>query len=611
MKIYFRLLSFARPYRRFAIPYTIFSLLSVIFGILNFTLLIPLLNVLFEKITPEVLASMLRKPDFAFSTEYLTSLFNYHFARIRTEYGIFGALQFVCIAIVSSVFLANLFRYLAQRYIEYFRTELVYKLRQVAFNNLAGMDLLFFSNEKRGDIISRLTSDAYEVEGTLAYTFSVWLKEPFSLIALFFVLFSMSTQLTLFSLLVIPVSGALIATLVKKIRQESKDGQASLGALLGLIDETLGGLRIIKAFNSLRYVSAKFDAENQKYKRIIRSVSYKRELAPPFSEFTGVLIVAGILWYGGSLVLQNQSSLSPSEFVTYIILFSQIMRPAKDISGTFSTIQRGLAAGERILELISWKPTITDKPQARRLEQFHEAIEFRNVSFAYENTPVLKDISFRIPRGKSVALVGPSGGGKSTIADLIPRFYDVAGGAVLIDGIDVRDCQLESLRAQIGVVTQESFLFNDTVFNNIAFGNVGASMEEVIQAAKIANAHDFIMAMEQGYDTVIGDRGTKLSGGQRQRISIARAVFKNPPIMILDEATSALDNESEKLVQEALTNLMKDRTLLVIAHRLSTVQHADEILVIQQGQIVERGTHASLLHDEKGLYRRLNLMQLT
>ncbi|MBC7919609.1 MAG: ABC transporter ATP-binding protein [Ferruginibacter sp.] len=609
MKIYFQLLSFARPYGRFAVPYAVFSLLSIVFGILNFTLLAPLLNVLFSKFSPEDLAKMLQEPVFSPDLAYLKALFNYHLATFRTEHGAFGALQFVCIMLVITVLFSNLFRYLSLRVIEFFRTEITYQLRKAAFNNVASLHLGFFSNEKRGDLISRLTADAQEVESTLANTLSIWLKEPVSLIALFVVLFSMSVPLTLFSLFFLPLSGAMVALLVRKIRAESKEGQRSLGSLLSLIDETLGGLRVVKAFNALGYVTEKFNVENANYRRIARSIAYKRELSAPFSEFTGVLIVAGLLWYGGSLVLRNQSDLEASTFILYILLFSQIIRPAKELSGTFSSVQRGLAAGERVLELIRLQPAIQDQPGAQPLRRFEEEIAFENVSFAYANAPVLQNVSFRIPKGRCVALVGPSGSGKSTIADLIPRFYDVSGGRITLDGTDLRAYQTESLRAQMGIVTQESILFNDTIFNNIAFGMPDASREDVMKAARIANAHEFIVATENGYDSVIGDRGTKLSGGQRQRISIARAVFKNPPILILDEATSALDTESERLVQEALTNLMKDRTSLVIAHRLSTVQHADEILVIHQGEIIERGNHADLLDNERGLYRKLTLMQ--
>jgi len=608
MRTYLRLLSYARPFGRFAIPYFIFSLIGTIFGLFQLTLLIPVLKVLFNKVPLQVVAG---PPNFSFNTTYVIDTFNYYLSSILVSQGKFGALKFITFVIVGTTFIANVFRYLAQRVLENVNTYTVKNLREAVFGKTMALHIGYFSNEKRGDILSRITTDVREVENSVAGTMIAFLKEPVMLITYFATLFILSTKLTLFTLVVIPLSGLIISTLVKRLRKDAQEGQESLSTLTSIIDETLGGLRVIKAFNADGYVRKKFNAVNDQYAHTLRSLGYRKELAAPISEIMAIMVLGVIILYGGSLILSNESELEPEQFIVYIGLFSQLLQPIKGVSSGISFIQRGIAAGKRVFELIDAVPQVTEKPQATPLRPFSKEIGFKNVSFAYEQAPVLQEISFSLLKGACVALVGPSGGGKSTIADLIPRFYDVSRGSVSIDGTDIRDCQLDSLRAQIGVVTQESILFNDTIFNNIAFGNAQASSEEIEQAAKIANAHEFIMATENGYQTVIGDRGTKLSGGQRQRLSIARAVFKNPPILILDEATSALDTESEKLVQEALTNLMKDRTTLVIAHRLSTIQHADEILVIQRGHIVERGTHASLLHEENGLYRRLNLMQTT
>jgi subfamily B ATP-binding cassette protein MsbA len=486
----------------------------------------------------------------------------------------------------------------------------VANLRDAVFGKAMSLHLGYFSNERKGNIISRLTSDVQEVEYSIANSFTVAFREPVTLIGYFVALFMLSVKLTLFTLLVIPVSGIVIAAIVKRLRKSAREGQESLSRLMSILDETFGGMRVVMAFNAANYLKEKFSQENMRYKHIVLSMAKKRELSSPFSEFTGVFVVVGILLYGGSLVLSNQSELNAAQFITYIAIFSQVLRPAKEISNAFSNIQRGLAAGDRIFTIIDTESAIQNKPGAVSISTFQDSIEFKNVYFAYENDNwILKNISIKIPKGRTIALVGPSGGGKSTFADMVPRFYDPTKGQVLIDGKDLRECNIESIRRQMGIVTQESILFNDSIYNNIAFGRE-TSEEEVVMAAKIANAHSFIMDTSDGYQTMIGDRGTKLSGGQRQRISIARAVLKNPSILILDEATSALDTESEKLVQEALNNLMKNRTSLVIAHRLSTIQHADEILVIQNGQIVERGNHEDLLEVENGVYKKLNMMQM-
>ena len=609
MKTYWRLLSYARPLGQYIVPFFFASLLASLFGILNFALLIPLLNLLFNQVSPEEAAQMTRLPGPALSLDYLSGLFNYYFGTFMQEHGRLGALQFVCGIIVASVLLADIFRYLSARVLERFKVNMVARLRQAVFDNAVGLHLGFFSNERKGDLISRVMTDVQEVENSVANTFSAAFKELFTLIVYLIVLFSLSVKLTLFAFLVFPISGAFIAYIVKQMRRDARTGQQRLGGLISLMDEVFGGMRVVKGFNAEAFVRKRFYQENDAYRRAIKSMAYKREMAGPFSEFMGVTIVAFILLYGGSLVLSNQSELSAAEFIFYIITFSQVLRPAKEISNAFSNTQRGLASGERVLELVDAVNAIPAKPNDVAVTEFADKIEVKDVSFAYETgLPVLSDISFTMFKGKTVALVGASGGGKSTLADLIPRFYDPTAGDILFDGHDLRHITPASLREQMGIVTQESILFNDTIYNNIAFGT-DTSEAEVVAAARIANAHDFITEQPEGYQTVIGDRGSKLSGGQRQRVSIARAILKNPPILILDEATSALDTESEKLVQEALTHLMQNRTVLVIAHRLSTIQHADEILVIHQGRIAERGTHDALLENPDGFYKKLTAMQ--
>ena len=540
----------------------------------------------------------------------LINQFNFYFAKILSQYGKQGALQFVCAVLIGSIFFSNIFKYLSVRLLERFKSNMVANLRQGVFDNSIHLHLGFFSNERKGNLISRIVTDVQEVENSIANTFSAATKEVFLFVAYIYSLFTISWNLTLFALMVIPISGIFIATLVKRMRRDAGEGQQRLSNLISLMDEAFGGMRVVKGFVAEKFITEKFRSENQGYRKAIFSLAARREMSSPFSEIMGVVVVVGILLYGGSLILNNQSSLTASEFITYIAIFSQVMRPAKDISNAFSSAQRGLASGERVLQLIDNEPLIKDKANPLNLTDFQDKIEVSEVNFSYEgDIEVLKSINFTLQKGKTIALVGSSGGGKSTIADLIPRFYDPTSGQILIDGIDIRDVSQHSLRKLMGIVTQEAVLFNDTIFNNIAFGEK-VSLEDVISAAKIANAHDFIMQQSADYQTVIGDRGTKLSGGQRQRLSIARAILQNPPILILDEATSALDTESEKLVQEALTNLMKNRTTLVIAHRLSTIQNADQILVIHQGQIIERGTHDALLKVEEGFYRKLSTMQM-
>lgn len=603
MKTYLRILEYARPWRQFVAPFFVFSLLASFFGILNFTLLQPLLDVLFTQAEPKLLP----KPAFNLSIDYFVDAFNYYLSQMARG-DKFQTLLFVCCVIVVSVFLSNVFRYLSVRIVEAVKGHTVAQLRQAVFDRTLQLHLGFFTNERKGNLISRLTTDIQEVENSVGRAFSALFKEVFLLVGYFVTLFYMSPELTLFSLLIIPISGTVIAILSRRLKANAIEVQQQLSHLISILDETFGGMRVIKGFTAERFTSQRFREANFGYLRLWRRLIFRQEMASPLSEFLGVTVVAGILLYGGSLVLSHESDLKASEFIAYIALFSQVMRPAKEISNAISSMQRGIASAERILSLLDTQNEVQEHPHAQVVKTFQEKIELRHVSFSYnQEKKILRDLSFTIPKGKTIALVGSSGGGKSTIADLIPRFYDPAEGQILLDSVDLQDITLDSLRGLMGIVTQESILFNDTIFNNIAFGT-NATAEEVMAAAKIANAHQFIIETPQSYQTIIGDRGAKLSGGQRQRLSIARAVLKNPPILILDEATSALDTESEKLVQEALTNLMKNRTSLVIAHRLSTIQSADEILVVQQGKIVEQGTHQELMN-ANGIYRRFTTMQ--
>ncbi|KQS26828.1 ABC transporter ATP-binding protein [Dyadobacter sp. Leaf189] len=603
MKTYFRLLSFAQPIARFAFPYIICTVLGVIFNTLNLALLAPLLSTLFNN--NDEGTALIARPDSWFD---VPTALNYFAQQANLEYGPHGALRIVCGVIVISVLLSNIFKYFSQRIMENLRIHTLLNLRKTVFDHVMNLHVGYFSNQRKGDIISKIASDVQVVQFSVTGTLQVVFKEPLQLIAYIFMLFATSVKLTLFAILVIPVSAFLISKIVKRLKEQAALAQHYFGLMISYLDEALTGVKIIKAFNATEQIKEKFHSENVRYSELGRKMARRQQLSSPVSEFLGVGMVAIIVLYGGSLILDNQSDLSVSKFVAYIALFSQVMRPAKAITDSFSTIHAGIAAGERVLELIDEKPEIKDAPDAIDLKDFKEAIKLEDLSFSYPARPVLSSINVTIPKGKTVALVGPSGGGKSTLMDLLPRFIEAQSGRVTLDGIDVRQIKQESLWALFGLVNQESMLFNDTIFQNIAFGNPDATMEQVEAAARVANAHEFIMDTEHGYNSNIGDRGMKLSGGQKQRICIARAVLKNPPIMLLDEATSALDTESEKLVQEALNNLMKNRTSLVIAHRLSTIQNADMILVLDQGKVVEQGNHSELIAHE-GLYKRLIDMQ--
>lgn len=605
MNTYFRLLKFAKPIEKFAIPYFFYVLLHAVFNTFNFVLLIPIMNTLFSPDT--VYTAVTTMPSFTLSSSYLTDLINYYlYTHYGTNYDIMQIMMMLSAIVVVSVMLSNLFRYLAQRTMEGLRIYTLKRLRNAVFANVMQLHTGFFSNERKGDIISKITADVQVVQFCITNTLQVAFREPFLIVGYVFALLKISVELTLFTVAILPISAVVIGFIVKTLRKSAKEAQESLGEMVSMVDEAISGIKILRGYNAGKYITDKFFAQNDKYSRISKNMANRQQLASPASEFLGVSAVAIILIYGGNMVLNHR--IDASEFIAYLAIFSQVTRPARSLADSFSTIHQGLAAGDRVLQLIDTKPLIVDEPDAVPLTEFKQDIEFRNVTFSYENRDVLHNISFTIHKGETVALVGPSGGGKSTISDLIPRFYDVQEGAILIDGIDLRHYVIDSVRAHMGIVSQDTVLFNDTIENNIKLGKPDATHEEVVRAAQIANADTFIRETENGYQTNTGDRGMKLSGGQRQRLSIARAVLKNPDILILDEATSALDTESEKLVQDALNNLLMGRTSLIIAHRLSTIQHADRIIVIDQGEIVETGTHHELI-ELGGIYRRLIEMQ--
>lgn len=603
MKTYFRLLSFAKPIEKFAIPYIIATLFAIIFNTFLFTLLGPLMTSIFLR---DEAPKMVVMPSSTAINPM--EIFSNYIDQINAIHGEIYGLKIICLVIAITVFLANFFRYFSQRFMEDLRVHTLLNMRKKVFDNVMNLHIGYFNNERKGDIMSKVASDVQVVQFTVTNTLQVVFKEPVQLLFFIGVLLSISVKLTLFSLLVIPISGFVIGKIVKRLKQQSTQSHQSFAKMIGFLDEALGGIKIIKAFNATERIKGKFDDENKFYSHLNRKMARRQQLASPVSQTLGVLVVVFILLYGGTMILSGEGDLKAAEFVVYLATFSQVMQPIKALTDSFSGIHTGIAAGERVLDLIDTKPELINKPDAKELTQFENELTFENVAFNYGEKEVLKSINLTVKKGTTVALVGPSGGGKSTLMDLIPRFHDPKVGNIKIDGYDYKDLTVESIRAQMGTVNQESILFNDTVFNNIAFGKPDATEEEVMHAAKIANAHEFIMAAENGYETFVGDRGNKLSGGQKQRICIARAVLANPPIMLLDEATSALDTESEKLVQEALNNLMQNRTSIVIAHRLSTIQHADVIVVIDKGEILETGNHSELL-SRNGLYKRLIDMQ--
>ena len=527
---------------------------------------------------------------------------------IIDEKGKVEALLFICILVLITFFLRNLFRYLALYFLAPIRNGIVHDIRMDLHRKIISLPLPFFTKKRKGDLTARLTSDLVEIEWSIMSSLEMTFKDPIHIIIYLITLIAISSKLTVFVAILFPLTGIIIAVIGKSLKKSSEKGQNKMGHLLSIIDENISGLRIIKAFNAEKYINKNFEKDSQEYKSIMTKLLRKKDLSSPMSEFLSTIVMVLVMWFGGQLVLTGNAGLSAEEFIGYILIFSQIIPPAKSLTNSYYHIQKGSAAAERIYKIIDTENKITDINHAKKVKLINNKIEFKNVSFKYENINVLSKINFSISKGKTVALVGESGGGKSTLADLLARFYDIENGEILIDNINIKEILLSDLKSLMGIVSQESILFNDTIYNNIRLGKIEADEKEIIAAAKIANAHDFILETENGYQTNIGEKGAKLSGGQKQRLSIARAILKNPEVLILDEATSSLDTNSEKLVQEALKNLMKSRTSLVIAHRLSTIKNADEIIVIKAGEIVERGTHEELIKKNRH-YKKLSDLQ--
>ena len=604
-----RILHYVKPYWFSILMNIVFNILAIVFSLFSFSMIVPFLNLLFN---PDNLTTV--RPDFALDTDTLLAMLDYYVSYIILLKGQETALIFICLLLVIAFFLRNITTYFALYFMVGARAGTIKDIRNDLYKKIMILPLSFYSHHKKGDIMARITTDVQEIEVSIISYLDVFIKSPLTIAAYFAYMLGVSWRLTLFVVLLLPIGGLIIGWIGKSLKKDSLDGQNRFAGMLATIEETIGGLRIIKAFNAIGYSSEKFNEQNGLYTRVIKFVNRKRDLSSPMSEFLSSIIIAIVVWFGATLILDAaktpgaEPSITAANFIAYIVVFSQIISPAKSFSQGFYSLQKGMASADRIFEVLDAEEVIVEKQDALELPDFKDSIVYDNVSFHYNEVNVLKNINLTIPKGKMVALVGESGGGKSTLVDLLPRFYDVSEGHIKIDGTDVRDFKICDVRGLMGIVSQESILFNDTVFNNIAFGLEHATREAVIEAAKIANAHDFIMEMEDGYDTIIGDRGMNLSGGQRQRISIARAVLKNPPILILDEATSSLDTESERLVQEALAKVMTNRTSVVIAHRLSTIQNADEIIVMVKGQIVERGKHEELI-ELGGVYKRLTDLQ--
>jgi subfamily B ATP-binding cassette protein MsbA len=601
IKILFRYLA---PYRWPAVRSIIYNLLSALFALGSFTLVIPFLKILFDRVE-----KVSYPGEFHMTLTYITSFGRYYLSEFIIKHGQIGALMLIVIIVIVSSFFKNGFIFLSNNSMAYIRSCTVRDLRRKLYDKILRLQLSFFTDARKGDLMTRISNDAQEIEINVMSSLTMLFKDPIYIIIYVVYLFVSSYTLTLFALALLPISGWLIGRASRTLRSSAFLSQQNLGRLLSSVEETLTGLRIIKGFNAEEKMKVQFGETNERYSKIFRRITRKAYLASPMSEFLSTIVVMLLLYIGGNLAIHSSDNMTPDKLIAYLIIFSQIIQPAKSITTQYFAIQKGMASIQRIEEILDAEEKITEKEDALPVKSFNESIEFRGVWYAYNSEPVLKDINLTIKKGQTVAIVGKSGAGKSTLADLMPRFIDVDRGSVLIDGIDIRDLKLHDLRSMMGIVSQQPILFNTSFLQNIAFGVDHADMEQVEYAARIANAHEFIMETGNGYESMVGESGSRLSGGQRQRVSIARAILSNPPILILDEATSALDTESERLVQDAIIKLMKNRTSVVIAHRLSTILHADLIVVLDEGRIVETGTHADLMEKKDGFYRKLHSFQ--
>ena len=603
MHFFIRILKYIKPYSSYAVLNVGSNIISIVFSLFSLTMVIPFLGILFG--TQE---KVYQATSLSFNAQAIKENFYLFISTVIDNNGKVEALMLICILVFIMFLLKNFFRYLALFFLTPIRNGIIHDIRMDLQKKILSLDMSSIGSKRKGDLTSRMTADLVEIEWSIMGALEMFFKDPITIIIFLSTLIFISPPLTIFVIVLFPIAGILIGYIGKSLKSSSKKGQDKLAYIMSVIDENIFGLRIIKAFNAEDFINSRFEVTSNEYKKIMTSILRKKDLSSPMSEFLSTIVMVIIMWFGGQLVLADNSMLSPQEFIGYILLFSQIIPPVKSLTTSYYYIQKGSAAAERVYEILDTENQIENIKTPKQITTIKESISFEIKSFKYENIQVLKDVNFEIRQGEKTALVGQSGGGKSTIADLLPRFYDLIDGSIKIDGINIKEIDIKQLRKLIGIVSQDSILFNDTIYNNIKIGNLDANKEDVINAAKAANAHDFILKTEQGYETNIGNAGDKLSGGQKQRISIARAILKDPEILILDEATSSLDSESEQLIQDALSNLMKSRTSLVIAHRLSTIENSDNIIVLNEGKIIEQGKHADLI-TKNGQYKKLYNLQ--